>query len=435
MYLVDSNYSIFHLPLQKISGLVNFERKVLDNGLRVLIHEDNSTPMVAVNVVYDVGARDEFENKTGFAHLFEHLMFGGSANAPDFDNEIQMAGGDSNAFTNNDLTNFYEILPAVNIETALWLESDRMLQPNLTKEGFEIQQKVVIEEYKETCLNQPYGDVWHRMSKLAYKVHPYRWPTIGMDIDHIASATLEDVHEFFRLHYGPNNAVLSIAGPISAQEGFRLAEKWFGDIPNVGIPKRALPEEPVQHDSAYEEVLEKVPVDALYMGFHMPGREDKDYYAYDLLSDILGNGSSSRLYRRLLKEQNLFSSIDAFITGNFDPGLIIIEGKISEGVGIKKAEKAIWEILKDIQENGIPERELQKYKNKAESNMLFSEVSILNRAINLGYYELLGQPDLINTEIDEYRKVGVEQIQRVAQECFREANCSEVFYKGNKSAL
>lgn len=412
--------------------VVNYKRKVLENGLRVLIHEDQNTPLAAVNVLYNVGSKDEEVDKTGFAHLFEHLMFGGSKNVPDFDEQVQQAGGDSNAFTNSDLTNFYDVLPVENIETALWLESDRMLQPNLSQKALTVQQKVVIEEFKETCLNEPYGEVWHHMTKLAYKVHPYKWPTIGLDMDHIAEAKLEEVHAFFQKHYCPNNAVLTIAGPITAEEGFRLAEKWFGEIPARNVSKKTLPSEPRQNQSGFIKVEQEVPVEAIYMGFHIPGRMDPDYYAYDLLSDVLGNGPSSRLYRRLLKEQSIFSSLDAYITGTFDPGLLVIDGKISKLAKREQAKAAIWKEIDDIKQNGIPERELLKFKNKAESNIIFSEMSTLNKAINLAQYELLGDADLINTEVEEYRKITVEQVKAAANECFREENCSEVYYPGRE---
>ena len=409
--------------------MVNFQRKILDNGLRVLVHEDFSTPLCAVNVIYDVGARDESPEKTGFAHLFEHLMFGGSANVPDFDDEIQKAGGDSNALTNNDLTNFYDILPVENIETALWLEADRMLQPNLGQESLDVQRKVVVEEFKETCLSQPYGDVWHRMADLAYQVHPYRWPTIGKDISHIENAKLGDVQEFFKQYYAPNNAALVIAGPIKAERGFKLAEKWFSEIPANNKLKRQLPIEPVQTIRKENIKEEPVPIDALYLGFHMPDRLHPDYYAYDLLSDILANGQSSRLYRNLLKDQELFSSIDAFITGSFDPGLFVVEGKLNNGVTKEIAEAAIWKELDKIKNEIITPIELEKYQNKAESSLIFSESNILNKAITLAQFEILGDAELMNKEAEEYQKITTEQIHRIANECFSEANCTEIFYK------
>ena len=411
--------------------MIKFEKFTLDNGLRVLVHEDDSTPMVAVNVVYDVGARDESPEKTGFAHLFEHLMFSGSENIPDFDQPIQLAGGENNAFTNNDLTNFYDLLPAENIETAFWLESDRMKMLKFDQKNLEIQQKVVIEEFKETCLNQPYGDAWHFIADMAYKVHPYRWPTIGKIPKHVEDATLEEVKEFFYNYYRPNNAVLVVAGRTTVAEVKALSEKWFGDIPRGNTPERKLEMEPRQEMIQKRINPAKVPSDALYMAFHCPARIDKNYYAADLTSDILCNGSSSRLYRKLYKEQRLFSSIDAFITGNIDPGLLIIEGRPMPGVSLEKAEAAIWKELDLLKKEGPTELELQKYKNKIESLLIFSESNILNKAINLAYFELIGDANLINTEKTKYLEVTRADILRLSNEIFTEENCSELYYKAD----
>ncbi len=411
--------------------MIKFEKFTLDNGLRVLVHEDDSTPMVAVNVVYDVGARDESPEKTGFAHLFEHLMFSGSENIPDFDQPIQLAGGENNAFTNNDLTNFYDLLPAENIETAFWLESDRMKMLKFDQKNLEIQQKVVIEEFKETCLNQPYGDAWHFIADMAYKVHPYRWPTIGKIPKHVEDATLEEVKEFFFNYYRPNNAILVVAGKTTVAEVKALSQKWFGDIPQGTTPKRTLEMEPRQEVIQKRINPAKVPSDALYMAFHCPARIDKNYYAADLTSDILCNGSSSRLYRKLYKEQRLFSSIDAFITGNIDPGLLIIEGRPMPGVSLEKAEAAIWKELDLLKKEGPTELELQKYKNKIESLLIFSESNILNKAINLAYFELIGDADLINTEKTKYLEVTRADILRLSNEIFTEENCSELYYKAD----
>jgi len=409
--------------------LIKYERFVLENGLRVIIHEDDSTPMAAVNVLYNVGARDESPDKTGFAHLFEHLMFGGSANIPDFDEAIQNAGGENNAFTNNDVTNFYNLLPASNIETALWLESDRMLSLNFDQEVLDVQRKVVVEEFKETCLNQPYGDVWHHLSEMAFKVHPYNWPTIGKVPKHVEDATMEDVKDFFFKYYRPNNAILCIAGNVKVEEMKALVQKWFGEIPAGNIPERRLPTEPPQLRLEKKIQEASVPVDALYLAFHIPERLHPDYYAIDLLSDILCNGSSSRLYRRLLKEQHLFTSIDCYITGSIDPGLIVVEGKPSEGVTLEEAEKAIWEELRKIKEEQIEAEELEKVKNKIESTMVFAETNVLNKAMNLSFYELLGDVELTNREIEYYEKVTQADIQRVAQNFFQEENCCELHYK------
>lgn len=409
--------------------MINFHRFVLDNGLRVLVHEDPSTPMAAVNVLYDVGSRDEQAEKTGFAHLFEHLMFGGSANIPDFDDPLQMAGGDNNAFTNNDFTNFYEVLPAQNLEVAFWLESDRMLSLNFDPQVLEVQRKVVVEEFKETCLNQPYGDMWHHLSEMAYQTHPYRWPVIGQVPEHVESATMEDVQDFYFKHYRPNNAILAVCGNVKLKQVKKLAEKWFGDIPAGDIPARKIDHE--THQQKLQEKIQEtnVPVDALYLAFHAPERLHPDFYITDLVSDVLSNGPSSRLYRRLLKEQQLFSQIDAYITGTLDPGLFIIEGRPSDGVSLEQAEAAIWQELQQLIDQPIPEDELQKCKNRAESALIFSELSALGKAMNLAFFELMGDADLINREPELYSKITVEDMHRVAKDLFRPENCSKLFYK------
>ena len=409
--------------------MIQFERFELENGLKVIVHEDNSTPMVAVNVLYDVGARDESPDKTGFAHLFEHLMFGGSLNVPNFDVPIQLAGGENNAFTNNDITNFYDTLPAENIETAFWLESDRMMSLNFNKKTLEVQRKVVLEEFKETCLNQPYGDAWHHIADVAYRKHPYRWPTIGKIPQHVEDATLDDVKDFFYKYYRPNNAILAVAGNVKLDQVKTLSKKWFGPIPKGATPKRKLPKEPIQRKFQQRTQKAKVPIDALYLAFHIGGRKDEDYYATDLISDILSNGGSSRLYRKLLKDQQLFSSIDAYITGNIDPGLLIIEGKPAEGVTLEVAEKAIWKELRLLRNQLIPEKELLKYKHKIESALTFSEVNILNKAINLAFYELLGDANLANLEGKKYSAITCEDIHRVARKIFTKSNCSKIFYQ------
>lgn len=408
--------------------MIEFSRFELDNGLRVIVHEDESTPLAAINVLYNVGARDESPDKTGFAHLFEHLMFGGSANIPDFDHPIQLAGGENNAFTNNDLTNFYNTVPAENIETVFWLESDRMLHLNIDEKVLDVQRKVVVEEFKETCLNQPYGDVWHHLAALAYEVHPYRWPTIGKIVKHIEEASLDDVQDFYQKYYRPNNAILVVAGKVTTEQVRQLCQKWFADIPAGQVPKRTLPVEPPQRKMHQKVKHAKVPVNAIYLAFHSPARDEPDYYAVDILSDLLSNGRSSRLYRRLLKEQHLFTQIDAYITGSIDPGLLVVEGQLSEGVSVEAAEAAIWRELEAVKNDPISETELQKLKNKIESTLVFSEANVLNKAINLAYFELLGNADLINEEVLEYRKLTVADIQRVARNILTRENCSELQY-------
>lgn len=412
--------------------MITFERFKLANGLTVIIHEDKSTPMVAVNVVYNVGSKYEEPDKTGFAHLFEHLMFGGSINIPDFDDHIQDAGGENNAFTNTDLTNFYEVLPAENIETALWLESDRMLQLRFSKKSLDTQKKVVIEEFKETCLNEPYGDMWHHLSRLCYKVHPYQWPTIGKDMSHIAEATLDQVKTFFYHYYRPDNAVLVLAGNIDVKKGIELVEKWFGSIPAGHYTKPNYLYEPPQIEFRQDILRQDVPHDAVYQGYHMASRMDDGFYACDLLSDVLANGRSSRFYQRLYKEQELFSTIDAFISGTVDPGLFIIEGKTMPGISMEKAKKAIKFELDILKNDLISEQELSKLKNSVESSLLYSEVSVLNKAISLAYFEVLGDADMINIEAERYHNVTAEDIRNAAQQVFREENCSEVLYEATE---
>jgi len=383
--------------------------------------------------LYNVGAKDESPEKTGFAHLFEHLMFGGSKNISDFDNTMQMAGGECNAFTNNDITNFYDLMPAQNLELALWMESDRMMNLNFDAKSLELQRKVVVEEFKETCLNQPYGDAWHHLADLAYEVHPYRWPTIGKIPQHVEDATLEDVKDFFYKFYRPNNAILSITGNVTLEKAKALTEKWFGDIPAGEIINKVIPQEPPQKEFHQKINEGNVPMDALYLAFHMPARTHKDYYAIDLLSDVLGNGRSSRLYQRLLKEKQLFSQIDAYLTGQIDPGLLVIDGKPSKGISLEETENAIWKELEILKNEKISERELEKLKNKIESALAFSEVNVLNKAINLAFFELLGDANLINSEAIEYQRVTIDDIQRVANEIFTKENCSELYYRAKQT--
>ncbi len=408
--------------------MIAFEKLILPNGLRVLVHEDPSSPRVVVNTLYDIGSKDESPDRTGFAHLFEHLMFGGSAHIPDFDRPLQNAGGDSNAFTNNDITNFYNVLPPDNLELAFWLESDRMGFLQISKEKLETERQIVLEEFSETCLNQPYGDVWHHFYGLAFQTHPYHWPTIGLTPQHIEEATLEDVKTFYHKYYCPSNAILVVAGQVSSQHVFELADKWFGDLPSGSPNHRLLPQE-VSGDSIRRETIHAdVPADALYMGFYMPGREEFDFYVCDLLSDILGNGTSSRLYSRLYKQQQLFTGIDAYIMGSVDPGLLIIEGQLAEGVSIDAAEKALWAELRYLRDQTIDEDELRKLKNMMETNLVFSEISVLSKAINLAFFELLGSPQLINEEAELYRRISADDLKRVATALFREENAVVLHY-------
>lgn len=415
--------------------MIKFEKYTLDNGLRIIVHEDDSSPMVAVNIVYDVGSRDEDSEMTGFAHLFEHLMFGGSVNAPDFDGPIQNAGGENNAFTNTDMTNFYNVLPAENLETALWLESDRMKQLIFSQNALDVQKKVVIEEFKETCLTEPYGDVWHHLSSLAYKKHSYSWPTIGKEMSHIEDAVLDDVKNFFDKHYTTQNAILVISGNVKAEEVKSSVEKWFGDIPQGHKYERNLKQEPKQTEFRSQTVTGNAPIPAIYLSFHMVARDHEDYYAYDLLSDVLSNGRSSRLYQRLHKVNPIFSQIDAYISGTFDPGMFIIEGRPNKDVDLDTAKAAIWKELEILVDEAIDARELKKLQNKIESSLEYSEVNILHKSMSLAYFELLGDADLINKEAAAYQKVTSADIKRVAKLVFRKENCTELTYLPTETPL
>lgn len=408
--------------------MVQFERFSLTNGLRVIVHQDTSTPMAVVNVMYDVGARDEDPGRTGFAHLFEHLMFGGSINIPDYDEPLQMAGGENNAYTTNDLTNYYIQIPAENLETAFWLESDRMLSLGFSEKSLDVQRKVVCEEFKEHYLNKPYGDVWHKMRELAYQVHPYRWMTIGKDLSHIETAQLEDVKAFFFKHYRPVNAILSVAGNVTVEQVRSLAEKWFGTI-EPGIKyERQIPVEPRQSSARQLEVHADVPLDALYKCWHIYSRLDQRYYTADLITEVLGGGGSSRLYQALVKEKKLFSNIECFHHGTVEAGLLTIEGKLVKGVDMKEAEAGLHEVLEKIKDQAISENELQKVKNKTESIMAFEDMSIMNRANSLAFYELLGDADLMHTEFERYNRVTVADIQKECNEIFKEENCNTLWY-------
>lgn len=408
--------------------MVHFTRHLLSNGLRVLVHEDPSTPLVAVNIAYNVGSRDEQPDKTGFAHLFEHLMFAGSKHVPDFDEPLQRAGGENNAYTTNDYTTFYEILPAENLETALWLESDRMLALNISAKALDVQRKVVLEEFKETCLNEPYGDSWHHLSEMMFKHHPYRWPVIGLVPEHVENATLDDVRRFFKAWYTPNNAVLSIAGSVRTPEVLSLAEKWFAGIPTGPAFIRNLPPEPAQTAPVRKEVVAQVPVRAIYLAFRTPARLHPDFYPVDLLSDVLAQGHSSRLYRRLLKEKQLFTQIDAYVTANTDPGLFVIEGRPADGVDTEAALAAIWAELEELKNEVLEERELQKIKHRFESTVVFSETSAINKAQNLAFYELLDRAELMNEEVDIYLAVSTAELQHTARQLFRPENSATLLY-------
>ena len=408
--------------------MIQFNRFVLANGLRVLVHEDHSTPMAVVNVMYDVGSRDENPEKTGFAHLFEHLMFGGSINIPDYDEPLQRAGGENNAYTTNDLTNYYCQLPAENIETAFWLESDRMLSLAFSEKSLEVQRKVVCEEFKEHYINKPYGDIWHKMRALAYKVHPYRWMTIGKELSHVENVKIEDVKKFFFKHYCPSNAIIVVAGKVKTEEIKLLIEKWFADIPSGEKYNRNLPQEPKQEKAGLLEIGADVPLDAFIKTWHMGGRLDKEYYIADLIGEILGGGASSRMYQSLVKEKQLFSNLDCYHYGTVENGLLTVEGKLVKGVKMLDAEKAVTEEIEKIKTDLISETELQKVKNKTESIIAFEDMSVMNRANSLAFYELLGDATLMNTELERYNAVTSEDILNYSKELFDEKNSNTIHY-------
>ena len=413
--------------------MIQFEKFKLKNNLTVIVHQDKSTPMACLNIIYDVGARDEDENKTGFAHLFEHLMFGGSINIPNYDEPLQLVGGENNAFTTNDITNYYCTVPAENLETAFWLESDRMLSLAFDKKSLEVQRSVVIEEFKQRYLNQPYGDVWLLLRPLIYKVHPYKWATIGKEIKHIEDATMEDVKAFFKEHYNPSNAVLVVAGDVEVEQVKQLAEKWFEPIDAGVKPKRNLPVEPPQTEYRSLTVERDIPINSIYRAYRMCARTDAEYHTIDLISDILSRGNSSRLYKNLIKDKQLFSDIHAYVMGDFDKGLFVISGKVNDGVSIDAAEAGIDAEIAKLQNELVAADELQKCKNKVESTVTYSEADVLNKATNLAISELLGDANLINLEIENYQKVTAEQIKEQANKILQKTNCSTLFYLKKKA--
>ena len=411
--------------------MITVNKYTLSNGLRVVHWENPSTEMVALNLLYNVGARDEHPEHTGFAHLFEHLMFGGSINIPDYDTHVQQAGGENNAWTNNDITNYYITLPRQNVETGFWLESDRMLSLDFSERSLDVQRHVVIEEFKQRHLNQPYGDVGHLVRSMVYKEHPYQWPTIGKDTAHIENATLEEVKDFFFRFYAPNNAILAVTGNISFKETVMYTEKWFGPIPKRNVPTRQLPLEPKQTEERRMTVERNVPMDALYMTFHMCNRLHPDYYVHDMMSDLLSNGNSSRFIRHLIQEKQLFSNIDAYIAGSIEEGTFHINGRPAPGISLEEAEAAVWQELEAMKTEKTDLYELEKVKNHYESEQIFGNINYLNVATNLAFFELISKAEDINDEVAKYRAVGIEDIQRVASETFVRENCSVLYYKKN----
>ncbi|TAE37689.1 MAG: insulinase family protein [Sphingobacteriales bacterium] len=408
--------------------MVNYKKFTLNNGLRVLVHQDSTTPMAVLNILYDVGARDENPEKTGFAHLFEHLMFGGSVNIPSYDEALQRVGGENNAFTSNDITNYYITLPASNLETAFWLESDRMLNLAFSEKSLEVQKNVVCEEFKQRYLNQPYGDVWLKLRPLVYTAHPYRWATIGEKLAHIEEAKMEDVKAFFAKHYNPQNAIMVVGGNVDFEEVKTLSEKWFAPIPAGNKYVRNLPTEPLQNQEINETIYADVPLNAIYKVFKMPGKMDNNYPTADLISDILSQGKSSRLYRNWVKDKPLFSDIKAYNYGSLDTGMFVIEARPSQGISLEDAEKAIWTELEALKTDLISDDELTKVKNKYESTTVFSEMNLLDKAMNLAFYELMGDANLINTEIQKYASVSAQCIKNLANQLFTNSQATTLNY-------
>ncbi len=409
--------------------MIQYSQFVLDNGLRVFVHEDESTPMAAVNILYNVGSRDEAPNRTGFAHLFEHLMFGGSRHIPSYDEPLQKVGGENNAFTSPDITNYYITLPSANLETAFWLESDRMLSLSFDPQVLDVQQKVVVEEFKQRYLNQPYGDVWLKLRPLAYQQHPYRWATIGKDISHIENATLDDVRAFFYKYYLPNNAILVVAGNVTVEQVKQLSAKWFAPIPAGEPYVRQLPLEPEQTKAHKLETSAKVPLNGLYKAYHMPGRFEPGFQTADLLSDMLGRSKSSRLYQKLLRDNPLFSNVGAYLTSSLDPGLLVVQGTLNQGVSLEEADAAVEALVLDFIDQAVPDEELAKVKNQAEATLAFSEVELLNRAMNLAYAANAGDPEWVNQEAAQIQAITPDDVQAMARQVLRKENCSTLYYR------
>ena len=412
--------------------MIPYTKKILPNGLTVVVNRDRASKLAAVNILYKVGARNEDPRRTGFAHLFEHLMFRGTREIPNFDLPVQMASGDNNAFTNNDYTDFYITLPKDNLETALWLESDRMEGLDITPAKLEAEKKVVIEQFRQRYLNQPYGDQTMLLRALAYKVHPYRWAAIGLTTDHIAEATLEDVEAFYRTHYRPSNAVLSISADIEEERMLELAEKWFAPLADRPADAAPIPQEPAQTEARREEVERDVPAPTVTVAYHMGGRTDAGFYTADLVSDLLAGGDSGRLYTHLVKERRLLSSVNAYVTGDVDPGLFVFTGQLLPGVTPEEAEAAFREEIETLQTASAAAREIEKVKNKFEANTLFGELNVMNKAMNLGFYEMLGDLALINREVGLYRAVGDDDIRSFSSRTFRPENSSTLIYNTKK---
>jgi predicted Zn-dependent peptidase len=412
--------------------MVEFKRFSLDNGLTLIVNEDRATPMVALNILYKVGSRDEDPDNTGLAHLFEHLMFSGSVNVPDFDTPLQLAGGENNAYTNNDITVYYLTLPKENIETGFWLESDRMGGLDFSIKNLGIQKRVVGEEFKQRYLNQPYGDAMHKIREAAYTIHPYRWPTIGKDLSHIKKVNIDTIKDFFYTHYAPNNAILTISGNISPDKALKLTEKWFGGIEKRRLVPRNLPTEPIQDKERILKVEKKVPADVIYKAWHVCPRDHPDFRILDLLTDILAGGESGRLYNNLVRDKRLFSDINTYITGDLDPGLMIFYGKVMNGIDMYKAEDEVMKILRSFSTQPIPDMEMEKVKNKFEATTVLSNSGIMNKATNLSLYELIGDANRLNDEVNAFRNVTSESVIEAVNRYLDPSNCTTLYYKSNK---
>ncbi|MBQ4532675.1 MAG: insulinase family protein [Alistipes sp.] len=412
--------------------MITYKKTILANGLSVIANRDKTSRMAAVNILYKVGARNENPNRTGLAHLFEHLMFRGTHQIPDFDTPVQMACGENNAFTNNDYTDFYITLPIANIETALWLESDRMTGLNLSEEACKIEKRVVIEEFRQRYLNQPYGDANMLLRALAYKQHPYRWATIGLSPEHIEQASAEEIHNFYRTFYHPSNAILSFSGDMAEEEFFALAEKWFGGIEDHKHDIPSIPAEPTQNEARRQEVERDVPATTITIAFKMGNRLSRDFFLGDITSDILAGGDSARLYEHLIKNKRLFASVNAYITGDVDCGLFVFTGQLLPSTSEAEAEEALWAEMADLQQNNISDYELEKVKNKFEANTLFGELNVMNKAMNLGYYEMIGDLSLINREVDIYRSLTSGDISDFASRIFCKENSSTLIYRAKR---
>lgn len=418
--------------------MISYSKRTLNNGLKVIVHRDSATPLVTLNLLYQVGSRNERSDRTGFAHLFEHLMFGGTRTFPDFDFVIDEMGGESNAFTNNDYTNYYITIPAQHLEKTLTLEADRMRGNWAIENGhwsvLDVQQRVVTEEYNQRYVNQPYGDVWMLLRPLCYQVHPYRWCTIGADIKHVQQATLQDVSDFFNQYYKPSNAILCIAGNVDEESTFQLVDRLFGDIQGgAASNKQPIPQEPAQTESRRLEVTRKVPNNAIFKAWLMCDRWSKDYYIYDMISDVLSNGHSSRMYRRLVQEEQLFTEVNAYITGELDPGLFVVSGRLCDGVTFEQAERAINEEIAKLQQTLVSEHEVEKVANKFENTFVYSQYKAADRALSLCYYEMIGRIDQVNHEPDNYRHITPQQLQQVACQLTEERSSTLLIHKEEQS--